>query len=411
MKELLAKKYVLAASCLIVGLMLGWLMFHAPSNHSTNPESTAKEHSIWTCSMHPQIHLDKEGPCPLCGMDLIPLSDNNTSSTDSNAVHFSKDAAALAQVGTSVVVRQEPIKELHLLGKVQMDERLMQTQVAHVSGRIERLMVNFTGESVKKGQLLATIYAPNLVNAQQELIEAAKNKVVQPEIYESARERLIQMKLSSKQLDRIEKLGRVQANVELYATTSGTVISRKVNVGEYVEQGMPLFEVANLSQVWVLFDAYENDLPFLKVGDKVDFTLQAVHGRTFSANIQFIDPFIDPTTRVAKLRVELKNADGTLKPEMFANGKVRSNLQTFKDKLVIPSTSVLWTGKRSVVYVKVDSDEGFNFVLREIELGPKLGNSYVVLKGLEEAEEIVTDGAFSVDAAAQLAGKPSMLEH
>jgi Cu(I)/Ag(I) efflux system membrane fusion protein len=170
-----------------------------------------------------------------------------------------------------------------------------------------------------------------------------------------------------------------------------------------------LFEVANLSSVWVLFDAYESDLPFLKVGNTISFSLQALPGTNFSANIRFIDPVIDPVNRVAKVRVEVSNAGGKLKPEMFATGLVKANLNEFKDKLVIPRSAVLWTGKRSIVYVKQPDGDGINFNMREIDLGPMLGNSYVVLGGLKEGEEIVTDGTFSVDAAAQLAGKPSMM--
>jgi Cu(I)/Ag(I) efflux system membrane fusion protein len=201
----------------------------------------------------------------------------------------------------------------------------------------------------------------------------------------------------------------VKTNFEVYSNTSGIVTARRINTGDHVSEGSVLYDIANLSQVWVLFDAYESDLPFLKVGNTISFTLQALPGTNFSAKIQFIDPVIDPVNRVAKVRVEVSNAGGKLKPEMFATGVVKASLNEFKDKLVIPRSAVLWTGKRSIVYVKQPADEGFNFVMREIELGPMLGNSYVVLNGLDEGEEIVTDGTFSVDAAAQLAGKASMM--
>jgi len=182
-----------------------------------------------------------------------------------------------------------------------------------------------------------------------------------------------------------------------------------VATGDHVSEGSVLFDIANLSSVWVLFDVYESDLPFLKVGNTISFTLQALPGTNFSANIQFIDPVIDPVNRVAKVRVEVGNAGGKLKPEMFATGVVKANLNEFKNKLVIPRSAVLWTGKRSIVYVKQPNASEINFKMREIELGPMLGNSYVVERGLTEGEEIVTDGTFSVDAAAQLAGKPSMM--
>jgi Cu(I)/Ag(I) efflux system membrane fusion protein len=182
-----------------------------------------------------------------------------------------------------------------------------------------------------------------------------------------------------------------------------------VNNGDFISPGTVLFDVADLSHVWVMFDAYESDLPFLAKGDPVTFTLQSIPGASFSGNISFIDPVLDPATRVAKVRVEVDNRDGKFKPEMFATGIISANLEGYNDKLVIPGTAVLWTGKRSVVYVKQTGTDEMVFKMREIEVGPMLGNSYVVMSGLNEGEEIVIRGAFSVDAAAQLAGKPSMM--
>jgi len=410
MKTIFLNKYVRYGLLLLAGLFLGWLFFHSPKavkdEHNHSAAETKKQ--LWTCAMHPQIRLDHPGKCPICGMELIPLQ-NAGVKVDSNAVHFSKEAMELANVATSIVSRQKPLKEVRLYGKVQADERLLQNQVAHVGGRIERLMLNFTGEPVRKGQLLALIYSPDLITAQQELLEAAKSKQTQPEIYEAAMEKLMQWMLTEKQIAQIERSGRVKTNFEVYSNTSGIVTAKRVNTGDHVSEGAVLFEVANLSSVWVLFDAYESDLPFLKVGNTISFSLQALPGTNFSANIRFIDPVIDPVNRVAKVRVEVSNAGGKLKPEMFATGVVKANLNEFKDKLVIPGSAVLWTGKRSIVYVKQPDGDGINFSMREIDLGPMLGNSYVVLGGLKEGDEIVTDGTFSVDAAAQLAGKPSMM--
>ena len=358
--------------------------------------------------MHPQIRMDKPGKCPICAMDLIPLVQSATSGMDPAAVHFTKESAALANVLTTIVSGQNPVKELRLYGKVQADERLLKNQVAYIPGRIEKLMVNFTGEMVRKGQPLALIYSPELVTAQQELLETVKTKQAQPEIYEAAKEKLRQWKLTDKQIAEIENSGKVQANMEVESTASGIVTARRVNNGDYVSQGSVLYEVSDLSRVWILFDAYESDLPFLKKGDKVDFSIQALPGSAYSGTIMFIDPVIDPVNRVAKVRLEMSNPGAKLKPEMFATGMVKSNLAEYNDNLVIPRSAVLWTGKRSIVYVKQPGEEPI-FKIREIELGPQLGNSYVVTDGLKDGEEIVTEGAFSVDAAAQLEGKPSMM--
>lgn len=392
---------------LLLGLFFGKIFFR--TEHTDNhPETTVTAHSeTWTCSMHPQIKTHHPGKCPICGMDLIPLhTGGNTAAPD--VLHLSPDALQLAGVETSVVSRQSTRKTLHLYGKIQTDERLLSNQVAQINGRIDKLGINFTGEAVHKGQLLAVIYSPELIAAQQELLEAAALKTTQPDIYRAAREKLRGWMLTDAQIDRIVNSGKTKTSVEVYANTSGVVISRRVSTGDYVQQGYVLFEIASLSSVWVEFDAYESDLPFLRKGDPVQFSTRSLPGKQFSARIRFIDPVMDAVNRVSKVRVEVPNANGALKPGMFVNGTVEGQTEKAGNKIVIPRSAILWTGKRSVVWIKVD--EGA-FRLREITTGPSLGSSYVVLNGLEEGDEIVTEGAFQVDAAAQLEGKKSMMEH
>ena len=359
--------------------------------------------------MDPQIRMPEPGKCPICGMDLIPLVRNNSTSIDPGSIHLTPEAAQLANVLTTVISRQKPVMEIRLYGKVQADERLLQSQVSHVPGRIEHLRVNFTGESVVKGQVLAQVYSPELINAQQELLESAKTKQTQPAIYEAAKEKLSQLKLTDKQITAIEESGSVQNTVDIISNTNGIITARRVNTGDYVSQGTVLFDIADLSNVWIMFDAYESDLRFLHKGEKISFTLQSLPGENYSANIIFVDPVIDPVTRVAKVRVETGNQSGKLKPEMFATGIVLSALNEYKNNIVIPKSSVLWTGKRSIVYVKQPGTDEPIFKIREIGLGPMLGESYIVTDGLSEGEEIVTSGTFSVDAAAQLEGKASMM--
>ena len=409
MNKTFASKYVRYGLLVAAGLFLGWLFFRSPSEmrHATENGAPAAAKTIWTCAMHPQIRRDAPGQCPICGMDLIPLNPG-AASADSGALRLTKEAAQLANVQTTVVTRQKPVKEVRLYGKVQADERLLQSQVAHFPGRIDKLLVNFTGEAVRQGQALALVYSPELITAQQELLEAAQVKTQQAEIYEAAKEKLRRWKLTEEQITEIEKSGAVRNQFEVVAGTSGVITTRRVNNGDYVEPGTVLFDVADLSRVWVMFDAYESDLPYLKTGDPLTFTVQALPGVNFTGKIAFIDPVIDPVTRVAKARVEAANESGRLKPEMFATGTVSAHLDEYRQNLVVPRTAVLWTGKRSIVYVKLPGDEPV-FKLREIELGPALGNSYVVMNGLSEGEEIVTQGAFNVDAASQLEGKTSMM--
>jgi len=410
MKNILHNKYIINGLILLAGITLGYWWFHSSSPKEIT-EATEHQHdekTIWTCAMHPQIKMDAPGKCPICGMDLIPLN-KTTAATDSTAIHFTAEAAALAKIETSVVSRQQASGNITLYGKVVVDERAVQSQVAHIAGRIDRLMVNFTGETVRRGQPLASIYSPELQVAAQELLVAAASKPSQPAIYEAARERLHQWQLTDNQINSIEQSGRAPSSIDVVATTNGVVVARKVNNGDYVNQGTQLFDIADLSRLWVMFDAYESDLPGIKVGQTVNFTLQAIPGRTFSCKVAFIDPMVDAVTRVAKVRIEISNSSQDIKPQMFATGAINSSVSSIGDQLVIPASAVLWTGKRSIVYVKVAGSDEPAFKMREIELGTALGNSYVVESGLNEGEEIVTQGAFNVDAASQLEGKSSMM--
>lgn len=410
MKPTFNNKYLKYALLLLAGLFLGWLFFHSSTKTEDKHEHAATDkNTIWTCSMDPQIRKHEPGKCPICGMNLIPLKTDNEASVNPNAISMSKEAMELANVLTSVVAKQKPQSEIRLYGKVQANEQGLQTQTAHISGRIEQLLVNTTGQSVSKGQTLAIVYSPELVNAQQELLEAVKSKSTQAEIYEAAKDKLREWKLSDAQISAIEKSGVVKNRFPIVATTSGIITAKRVSTGDYINQGTVLFDIANLSKLWVVFDAYESDLMFLKKGDKVTFTLQALPSKPFNANISFIEPVIDAATRTAKVRVEVPNNNGLLKPEMFATAIAQSKLSSAANAIIIPNSAILWTGKRSIVYVKQTKVKELVFLLREIELGAQVGNGYIVESGLAEGEEIITQGAFNVDAAAQLQGKTSMM--
>lgn len=411
--KIFSNKYIKGGLLIAFGLLLGWLFFHKSASEGTETtaeihDHAAEGHDIWTCSMHPQIRKDEPGDCPICGMDLIPLQKSDVV-MDDQAIEMSESAIKLAEVQTSVVTLGNVAKEVRLFGKIQTDERLLKTQTAHIPGRIEQLLVNVTGETVKKGQLIAKVYSPELLTAQKELHEAVTMAGTYPAILDAAREKLRLWKLSDEQIEEIEKSGTTKTVFDVFATTSGIVTNRKVNTGDYVSRGDVLFEVADLSKVWALFDAYESDLSWISPGQNVEFTTQAIPGKTFSGKITFIDPVVDASTRITKVRVEVPNSALQFKPEMFVNGIVQSRKAGSGDQLIIPQSAVLWTGTRSVVYVKLPGDGNPAFKMREITLGSSMKDTYVVADGLEEGEEIVTNGTFSIDAAAQLAGKTSMM--
>ncbi|MDR1723367.1 MAG: efflux RND transporter periplasmic adaptor subunit [Tannerella sp.] len=410
----MTKKVFIYGLVFAAGLLLGWLIFSSPADGggAADISDSGGEAQVWTCSMHPQIRQDKPGKCRLCAMDLIPLHRDvggSVHADDPDAIMLSAEAVALANIMTTKVSRGNAVKEISLFGTVKPDERLVHSQVSHVGGRIEKLVVNFVGETVRNGQVIAQIYSPELQNAQQELLEAVRLKSSQPALLEAVREKLRLLKFSDSQIAKVEQAGKVEPQIDITANTNGIVMTKNVAQGDYVGQGDVLFNVADLSSVWVLFDAYEADLPFLKVGNKVTYTVPALPERTFSGRITFIDPILDKASRTARVRVESSNQGLQLKPEMYVNAIVEASMGKSTDEIIIPKTAVLWTGKRSIVYVRQPDMEIPSFKLREVELGAALGDSYVIKKGLDENEEVVTNGAFTIDASAQLEGKMSMM--
>lgn len=399
---------------LLVGLGAGYFLFGGEAEaetaeHQHAVESADSGGTTWTCSMHPKIRRDEPGECPICGMDLIQQSE--MSSDDPLNFEMTREAARLANIQTTVVGESAANSgtALQLSGKVQADERRASSQVAQVPGRIEKLHVSFTGEQVYKGQKLAELYAPDLITAQRELLEAIKLQEVNPRLVEAARNKLRYWKISAEQIDQIIESGEIQETFPLYATESGIVTQRRVAVGDYVAQGEPLFDLMNLNTVWVLFDAYEEDLPQIEVGDRITFTTPAVPEQRFSGRITFIDPVLDKDRRVVAVRTEVRNPNGKLKPEMLVTGELLAEAAGEQMALSVPKSAVLWTGERSVVYVKVPNTDIPTFQYRELELGEALGDRYRVLDGLEAGEEVVTYGNFSIDAAAQLNNQASMM--
>lgn len=241
------------------------------------------------------------------------------------------------------------------------------------------------------------------------MLEAAAIKESRPALYNAAKRKLQLWNLTDVQIAEIESSGEPQMYFDVLSPISGTVMMRHVSLGDYVQEGTALFQVTDLSKVWVMFDAYEDDLPWLNVGDAVEFTVQSLPGKEYNSKITYIDPYIDSKTRIAKVRIEVSNNKGELKPEMFADAVVRSEIDYNSEPVLVPKSSVLWTGKQSVVYVKVPGRESPTFLSRQITLGPLAGDQYVVTDGLQEGEEIATNGVFKIDAAAQLAGKVSMM--
>ncbi|QOD60914.1 efflux RND transporter periplasmic adaptor subunit [Polaribacter haliotis] len=401
------KNIVIYLGILAFGLLLGYFFFGNSSDKSThNHSETSEKNEMWTCSMHPQIMKTEPGDCPICGMDLIP-AENNSEGLMADQFKLTENAMALANIQTSIVGKGKIEKNaIKLSGKIAESENLNTVQVTHYAGRIERLFVASTGEKIRNGQLVARIYSPELFASQQELITASSIKESQPELYKAVRKKLKIKKVTDAQINLIEKSGKPIQNFPIYASQTGTITEKMVAEGDHVALGEALFKVSNLSVVWANFDVYEHQIHLFKKGQEISITTN--NNKEIKTKVDFIDPVLDTKTRTVKLRVVLNNRDNELKPGMFVEGKLKENNSNNKDIITVPSSAVLWTGKRSVVYIKTNANESV-FEMREITLGNRIGEFYEVFEGLQNGDEIVTNGTFTVDATAQLQGKKSMM--
>jgi Cu(I)/Ag(I) efflux system membrane fusion protein len=455
---------------LVAGFILrGCFRSSAPTADQPPPSTLKPQTSIWTCSMHPQIQLPKAGKCPICFMDLIPLESGSDDGGE-REISVSPYAAQLMEIETTEVVRRFVAAEVRMVGKVDYDETRVTYISAWVPGRIDRLFVDYTGITVKKGDHLAELYSPELLTAQEELIQAVQTlenlknsqssmliETAQQTI-EAVREKLRLWGFTAEQIAQIESSGSPSDHMTIYSPTGGIVIHKNAKEGQYIQTGTQIYTIADLSRVWIQLDAYESDIRWLRYGSNVEFTTEAFPGKIFTGTISFIDPIINPATRTAKVRVIVENPAMGLKPGMFVRAIARPEIaedgrvmnpalagkwispmhpEVVKDEpgacdvcgmplvtaeslgyvmddsqnapLVIPVTAALKTGKRAVVYVEIPDREKPTYEGREVELGARLGNFYVVSSGLNEGERVVTRGAFKLDAELQIHAKPSMM--
>lgn len=399
------KKYIITVLALVVGLGLGWVFF-AGDSPETKHDHSEEIAEFWTCSMHPNVRSQEPGDCPLCGMDLIPAKSGG-SEVDNSAITLSDNQIRIANISTIVVGSSSVNSLVTLSGKIGIDERKKFTQPSHFSGRVEQLYLNYTGAKVKSGQKIASIYSPELVLMQRELLSAYKEKESNPDLYNSIVRKLKRKKIHDEQIKRIIETGEVEERFDLHAHNSGVVTNLFINAGDHVSMGDPIVELANLNNLWVEFDAYESDLAEVAIGDIIEFEVPAYPDKKFKSRINYIDPLINNDTRTAKVRGSISNNSGLLKPEMLVSGTVNSSSDS--ETIIIPKSAVLWTGERSIVYVKVPNTDEHIFEAREVKIGKLTDAGYTVLNGLEMGELIATSGAFSIDAAAQIAGKKSMM--
>ncbi|MFT6747583.1 MAG: Cu(I)/Ag(I) efflux system membrane fusion protein [Glaciecola sp.] len=402
------KLFIITAAALVLGLVFGLMWgYTVNSSSQVNDEGQVQSREmekeiIWTCAMHPQIQLKEPGQCPICGMDLIPLSASG--GTNPNAISFNEGEIQQHNIQVVEVGESSAEKAIRLDGKVKVNENNSVVQSAHYSGRIEELHVQHEGQLIQKGFLIAKIYSPELIKAQKELLETVKLKTENPLLYAAAKKKLDSWKINKTQIQEIEKDNKVFEFLPIYAENTGVVTLLNVELGDYVKKGQKLLQLADLSSVWVELEAFERDLQWLKKGQEVSLKINTGKKSGYKGVISYIDPLINAKSRTAKVRVVIQNS-GELKPEMFVSGTIEIANST-DDVVVIPKSAVLWTGQRSVYYKEISRHA---FSMHEVVLGKDLGDYYQVIKGLDKGDRIVKTGTFVVDAAAQLQGKPSMM--
>ncbi|MFQ6677963.1 MAG: efflux RND transporter periplasmic adaptor subunit [Fidelibacterota bacterium] len=458
------KTWGIVGIAFFIGLWIGLPGEEENHTHSAGIE----EVEAWTCSMHPIVNLPEPGQCPICFMDLIPLKTSAVSVLP-NQLSLSEDAVKLADIETSVVVREIAEMNIRLSGKVEYDETKIGNITAWVPGRLERMFVDYTGITVNEGDHMVELYSPDLYSAQEELIQARKlielngnhSSLIQrtaQTTLDAAREKLRLLGLMEDQIKTIETSDKPSNLVTVYSPMTGVVIKKNGVEGAYVKTGTNIYTIADLSRVWVILDAYERDLPWLIFGQTVTFNTESVPGKKFEGKIAFIDPVLDPKSRTVKVRINILNPDGELKPGMFVQATVLARIDAegkainpeFENKwvcpmhpevvkehktdcdicgmdlvksetlgivhssendhknILVPASAVLKTGERAIVYVKIEGETSI-FEGREVVLGSRVKDAYIVKSGLSEGELVVTRGNFKIDSAMQISAKRSMM--
>lgn len=402
---------------------------HAASSAADASDAEQAEHADHTedveyvCPMHPQIRQDEPGTCPICFMDLVPVDLGGGGDDSGVALVMSESAVRLSHVRTGPVERVPLERQINVFGRVATSDDGDANITAWTSGRIERLYVETVGETVRRGQRLARIYSPELVVAQETLIHARRILAEAREADSTGRVRAAEaaehaastelrlLGISEQQMEELVADGVADETVMIYAPAGGTVMRRMANEGDHVRRGAPILELADLEEVWIQLEVYERDLPHVTVGTRVDLTVPGTqHGR-FSGTIAFIDPTVDAARRIARARVVDDNADGAFRPDMFVEATIASPVTDPRGRppVSIPSSAVLWTGLRSIVYVYDETEDPPVYMPVEVELGDRIGNRQIVTGALFPGETVVTSGAFRLDASLQIRGGASMM--
>ncbi|MBE0539089.1 MAG: efflux RND transporter periplasmic adaptor subunit [Ignavibacterium sp.] len=380
--------------------LLGILLFAFACSNSD--KSNKNENEYWTCTMHPQVHKDGPGACPICGMDLIKkvadeTADVSEKSNMEGMISLTTDKQILANVSTVKIKKENLTKELTAYSYLDFVEQNRKTIPAKFNGRIEKLFVDKTGDYIKKDQPLFEIYSPDLVQAQNDyLIALSNNKSDINPLLDASRKKLELFGFTAYQIEELKKSQEIKLTLTYYSPVSGTVIEKKVQEGMYVNEGTVIYEVAELSSLWNIAEINETDLSTIKLGSKVKLKLKAYPGEESTGRVTFIYPLINSQTRTVKVRSEFSSLNSKLKPQMYGETVFFAEAGT---GLLVPADAVVFTGNRNVVWIK--TSDGM-FEARNVELGQKFGDRYQIISGLNEGDEVAASGGFLIDSESQL---------
>ncbi len=464
---------IAAGAVLIFGLGVaqkaGWIS--AGGGGGGGDQAVAADTRTYICPMlctPPQIG---PGRCPVCEMELMPAASGGGPS-DSKSVNVDPAARRVANIHTVAVKSAPLVRTLRAIGELNYDEGSLKTISAYVDGRLDRLYADFTGVVVEQGDHLALVYSPRLYSGQVELLLAKKardasqssslQRVVHSnrDMYESTKQRLIELGMTEEQIIQLERADEANSRMHLCAPISGTVIKKYATEGQYVKEGQAIYELADLSTVWLMLELFPEDAATIRYGQKVEAEVQSLPGRTFTGRVAFVDPTVDPIKRTVGVRVVIPNDNGLLRVGDYAKAKIQVPLAGSESQgkfydpelankwisprhphvvesspgkcrvcgielvpatqfgftnepssngeaLVVPRNAVLMAGSDSVIYVETDPGR---FEIRNVVLGARSGDQIVVLKGLEEGEQVAVSGNFLIDSQMQLAGNPSLID-
>ncbi len=375
-------------------------------------ESHAKPADVdyYTCTMHPSVHMEEPGKCPICSMDLVPVKKKNAApSAAQSPGEFVVPIERQQQIGvTFASVERQPLHHsIRAVGMVEPDLQRRWAFVARVDGYVEQAFVTSPGELVEKDAPLMSLYSPELLSSERELVmllrmrdeaKTAEARSGPERLIAAAKGRLQQWNVTPEQIEKLSRDRTPDEALILRSPFRGVIEQVAARQGGSVKVGDPLVDVADLSVVWVWAEFYESELSMLQLGQKLEVTTKSYPGEKFDGAIAVVNPFVDPAKRTARVRIDIPNPDFKLRPGMFANAELGMNMG---EGLTIPSSAVMPTGIRSVVFI---DKGGGKLEPRLVQLGPQYDDRFEVKSGLAEGERVVSSANFLIDAEAKVQG-------